>query len=811
LTNLNNLQNLNFSGNYFSDISSLRNLTNLQKLGFSSNQVSDISPLTNLNNLQNLDFSSNQVSDISPLTNLNNVQYLDFRSNQVRDISPLTNLNNLQKLDFRSNQVSDISPLTNLNNLQTLNFRSNQVSDISPLTNLNNLQKLDFSSNQVSDISPLTNLNNLQYLYFSSNQVSDISPLTNLNNLQKLDFSENQVSDISFAFLQSFPRLDILGIDGNTLTKIPTEISNQWDCFGSLTAYFHDLKKGSLPNNEVKIVLIGNGSVGKTQVATRLQEQENYVFAEDHDSTHAIKLLRRELACDFLPSPLQLNIWDFGGQDIYHATHQLFLQTRALFLLVWDKENETNPSHLWEGTAYKNEKLDYWLKYSEYFSQKSPVLVIQNKVDSEQEADAIALPQITQNAFKKRFPHIVDFIQLSAKTGYAFELLEYLLQESFEENEQFRNDLINKPLPAPWVRLRNKIRVEQAKPDGLKMLSKETFQIWCEAELIPASTETLLYFFHESGVFYYNRWYFSGHIILDQTWAIAAVYKVLDKGKPYYKLLKQHKGKLTYKDICRIWKENTDAERALFLDFMLSCELSFETTENKEDDTPLNERTFVVPQLLSEQKPPYVEEYAVARGLAQQKAQEYLFLPPSLIQRFIIKAHAFAEIADMWQNGILLQYGNAAVVVEAVYGVEAHIVTRYNAAAEQEFLAVIWEELEKLEKGENCMSSEHYRKGESEFDARKFGFARLSAKNIPSSNEIRKEEIEIHLKKGEIKQAIALFSLYAQKYEPDLQHEIIQLSARFEVNENKRIKGIISEAEYSLEWNKVNDALVALL
>jgi internalin A len=30
----------------------------------------------------------------------------------------------------------------------------------------------------------------------------------------------------------------------------------------------------------------------------------------------------------------RLQIWDFGGQDIYHGTHALFMRTRAVFPLV---------------------------------------------------------------------------------------------------------------------------------------------------------------------------------------------------------------------------------------------------------------------------------------------------------------------------------------------------------------------------------------------------------------------------------------------------------------------------------------------
>ena len=29
-----------------------------------------------------------------------------------------------------------------------------------------------------------------------------------------------------------------------------------------------------------------------------------------------------------------VNMWDFGGQEIYHATHQFFLTKRSLYALV---------------------------------------------------------------------------------------------------------------------------------------------------------------------------------------------------------------------------------------------------------------------------------------------------------------------------------------------------------------------------------------------------------------------------------------------------------------------------------------------
>jgi internalin A len=38
--------------------------------------------------------------------------------------------------------------------------------------------------------------------------------------------------------------------------------------------------------------------------------------------------------------PVPLNLWDFGGQDIYHGSHTLFLNGHAIFLILWTPESE---------------------------------------------------------------------------------------------------------------------------------------------------------------------------------------------------------------------------------------------------------------------------------------------------------------------------------------------------------------------------------------------------------------------------------------------------------------------------------------
>ena len=102
-----------------------------------------------------------------------------------------------------------------------------------------------------------------------------------------------------------------------------------------MRAHFRDLKGGGSEITDFKLMLLGNGRVGKTQICRRLQGQE---YDETVPSTHGVKIGAAPLTA--LRDPATLRIWDFGGQDIYHGTHALFLKSRAIFMLVWTPESE---------------------------------------------------------------------------------------------------------------------------------------------------------------------------------------------------------------------------------------------------------------------------------------------------------------------------------------------------------------------------------------------------------------------------------------------------------------------------------------
>jgi WD40 repeat protein len=86
-----------------------------------------------------------------------------------------------------------------------------------------------------------------------------------------------------------------------------------------------------------KVVLLGEGTVGKTSLAHRLIE-DKYVI---RDRTHGMNVWRLDLP---LPPDATLErealLWDLAGQEDYRLIHQLFLEETALALLLINPQKE---------------------------------------------------------------------------------------------------------------------------------------------------------------------------------------------------------------------------------------------------------------------------------------------------------------------------------------------------------------------------------------------------------------------------------------------------------------------------------------
>ena len=97
---------------------------------------------------------------------------------------------------------------------------------------------------------------------------------------------------------------------------------------GSLQKFSRDIytenlniQKNKLENiYETRLIIVGEGGAGKTSLLRKLLD-ENAVLPTEEETTRGIDIQHYEFkAAD--GRTFRLHLWDFGGQEIYHATHQ---------------------------------------------------------------------------------------------------------------------------------------------------------------------------------------------------------------------------------------------------------------------------------------------------------------------------------------------------------------------------------------------------------------------------------------------------------------------------------------------------------
>ena len=284
---------------------------------------------------------------------------------RLKEIPPeVFELEQLESLNLKRNQLKKLPDyITKLSNLTELNLSYNQLTTLpESITKLSNVTWLNLNVNQLKTLpESITKLSNLTWLDLSFNQLTTLpESITKLSNLTWLDLSFNQLTTLPES-ITKLSNLTWLDLSFNPLVTPPIEVATKG--IEAIKDYFKQMKQDSDYLYEAKLLIVGEAGAGKTTLAQKIQNQ-NYELQEEK-STEGIDVISWDFPYknqrDF-----RMNIWDFGGQEIYHATHQFFLTKRSLYTLVVDTRKEDTDFY-------------YWLNIVELLSDNSPLLIIKNE------------------------------------------------------------------------------------------------------------------------------------------------------------------------------------------------------------------------------------------------------------------------------------------------------------------------------------------------------------------------------------------------------------------------------------------------
>ncbi|TFG13295.1 MAG: GTP-binding protein [Promethearchaeota archaeon] len=153
-------------------------------------------------------------------------------------------------------------------------------------------------------------------------------------------------------------------------------------------------------HNTVKIVVSGDGGVGKTSFLNRLVHDH---FDEDNELTRGV---------DFFSKIIQVNgteynfiLWDFAGQNQFKEIIDKFVDGSIAAFILFDLSRLNTL-----------ETVLNWINKLKTFGN-IPILLLGTKLDLV-ESERIKLIDDYINQITQRYENVFDYLKISSKTGY---------------------------------------------------------------------------------------------------------------------------------------------------------------------------------------------------------------------------------------------------------------------------------------------------------------------------------------------------------------------------------------------------------
>ena len=634
---------------------SLGQLTQLQSLDVASNRLTELPDwLGQLTQLQSLDLRDNKLTALpESLGQLTQLQSLDLPENKLTALpESLGQLTQLQSLSLNTNKLTTLpESLCRLTRLQSLDLFNNQLTaPPEMLGQLTRLHGLYLGYNNLAVLPEwLGQLTQLQTLYLQDNHLTALpESLGQLTQLQTLYLANNQLTSLPRG-LQQLARLERLHLHDNPELGLPPEILGPtWEDVQHKNAqaaapqaildyYFRTQAEPSRRLNEAKMLIVGQGGVGKTSLTHYLINKKKCNPQEL--PTEGINIddwpVNGKKGTDGRFEKVNVHIWDFGGQEIMHATHQFFLTRRSLYLLVLDAR-----------AGEKESNIHYWLKIISSYGGDSPVLVVINKCDQHPH-------ELNETALMRDYPNIQGFVQTSCETGLGISELRRIIG-----NQIRRLPHVFDELPQSYFQVKEELEQEAAERNYIPI--KEYYHICDLHKVSDKKNQTqLIRFLHDLGVVLnfqdpldpYSQ---NDPFVLNPEWVTEGVYAIVND-KP---LKAQKDGILTQRaltEVLNALKGYPTNRHDFIVRKMIQFELAYELDRPKS-----GEQRWLIPELLDPKEP---------RNLGWRPDEslnfqyDYPVLPAGVICRFIVRMHHHVQRKNSWRSGAVLKIDGNRVLV----------------------------------------------------------------------------------------------------------------------------------------------------
>ncbi len=396
------------------------------------------------------------------------------------------------------------------------------------------------------------------------------------------------------------------------------------------------------PLNEIKVVFLGDGESGKSHTIARLMNDGAEPISYMDESTPGIAIRSKEY--DLGGRRIRVNYWDFGGQEIMHSMHRIFLTDRTMYVVMLNARDDT-----------QGERARYWLHNIKAFAPNAPVLLVLNKIDQNPRAS------IDERTLRARYPGLKEILRLSA--------LEYSREEFNRSFTSVLLDVIQKTgyldvqWPTSWKRVKQALEMM---PQAY-IMGDEYLRI-CEACNIDENQKDLLHWFNDLGVSFClsneEDYALEDYVILRPDWITNAIYILL-----FNKIEGATNGLVPHSSIFRLLRSAhndssirrtlpnvhyTSSDIQYVLGIMRKFGLSF--TDGQENE--------FIPMLCWQDAAVDIWEYERDTATLEFN-MEFEYLPNNLLHQLMVERYAELDLSRVWRTGAVFRLpalGLSAVV-----------------------------------------------------------------------------------------------------------------------------------------------------
>ncbi|MDT4896692.1 MAG: hypothetical protein QOH25_1769 [Acidobacteriota bacterium] len=612
----------------------------------------------------------------------------------------LSQLTQLVSLSINNNQLTSLPEwLGQLTQLRSLSLWANKLCDLpGSFGNLSKLENLSLGEGiGLEDGNPLgklpdciQQLKELVFLWAGNCELKSIPDwLGDFSQLTELVLFNNQITTLpaSFTQLEHLTRLDL---SGNPLN--PELAAAYAEGLAAVKRYLHAKAGAQIVLNEAKLILVGEGEVGKSCLLDALRGDPWM----EHDTTHGIEIKPVNVADPDSGTEITLNGWDFGGQRVYRPTHQLFFSAPAVYLVVWKPREGPEQGFVKD-----------WIRLVKHREPEAKILVVATHGGPGQRQ-----PDVNREEFWELFGHdtLINFFHVDSKpdkkTGERHGVAE--LKGAIARVAASLPEM-GRTVPARWQQAR-----EALKQTGAAYLPLEqVLEICREHKMDEDEARLFVTISHRLGhlIYYEHDPTLRDIVILKPDWLATAISFVLDD-----KQTRDAHGLVSFARLSQLWNDPAREEEfrydprlhPVFLRLMERFDLSYRVAGLRDEGE--REGTSLVAQLVPDVRPKLdaawtasaadgdEQQVQICRIVDTQRGQSAS--AEGLFYRLIVRLHKYSlgrvsyEKSVHWQRGLVLDddYNGRALLEHT--GNDVRITVR--APYPEAFLSVLTREVKWL-------------------------------------------------------------------------------------------------------------------